>query len=484
MEDNQSVHGEWSGRLAFILAATGSAVGLGNIWKFPYVTGENGGGAFVLLYLLCIVLIGIPVLMAEILIGRRGRQTPHRSIGALANESGAGVHWSWFGLMGVACSFLLLSFYVVIAGWAVAYVVFAVTGQFSGESADNIGGMFNNFIGDWKVLMGWSTLVTVLTTYIVARGVSKGLEKAVMFMMPGLGAILLILVGYALSQGEFMHGFSFLFQPDFSKLNFDSAIVALGHAFFTLSLASGVMIAYGSYLPRNVSIAKTSLIIAVTDTAVALVAGMAIFPIVFQYALDPSAGPGLIFVTLPIAFGQMPLGTIFGALFFIMLSFAAFTSAISLLEPSAALIIEKFSLTRGKAAIFAGGLIWLASIPHALSFNELAFETPFGPDYVGVFGIVDYLTANILLPLGGLCIALFVGWKIKDEFSRRELDDVADAHFNLWRLTLRFIAPVLIIVVFLNGLGFLKFTPGAPPEEEPALEQPLEPAEEQVAEAG
>jgi neurotransmitter:Na+ symporter, NSS family len=484
VEDRESIHGEWSGRLAFILAATGSAVGLGNIWKFPYVTGENGGGAFVLLYLLCITFIGIPVLMAEILIGRRGRQTPHRSIEALARESGGAGVWSWFGLMGVLCSFLLLSFYVVFSGWAVAYVLFAATGQFSGKTADEVGAMFGGFTSDWKVLLTWSTLFTVCTIIVVARGVKRGLEKAVMFMMPGLGGILLILVGYALSQGEFMHGFTFLFQPDFSELSTDSAVVALGHAFFTLSLASGTMIAYGAYLPRRVSIARTSLIIAATDTGVALVAGMAIFPIVFQYGLSPGQGPGLIFVTLPIAFGQMPMGTLFGGLFFVMLSFAAFTSAISLLEPSTALVIEKFSLPRAKAAMMVGACVWLASLPHVLSFNLWDFATPLGDGYRGVFGIVDYLTANILLPVGGLLIALFVGWKIKGQFSRSELEDVTDGHFRFWQVTLRFVAPILIVVVFLNGLGWLKFRVAEPAADPPPVEQSLEGAAETASNPG
>ncbi|MCH8209432.1 MAG: sodium-dependent transporter, partial [Nitrospinae bacterium] len=345
MNSNVKVRGFWTSRWGFILAASGSAVGLGNIWKFPYITGQNGGGAFVLVYLICILIIGIPVMMGELLIGRRGRQSPSHSISHLAKEAGAPQVWTAMGFMGISASFLILTFYVVIAGWAIAYIVTTATGTFRGATAEEVGATFDTFLASPLQLIFWSTLVTVGTMVTVAGGVRKGLERAVTWLMPGMLVILLILVGYAMSTGSFIEGFNFLFKPDFTKLSPSAVLVALGHAFFTLSLASGVMIAYGAYLPDDTSIFQTSVIVAAADTAVALIAGLAIFPIVFAYGLDVGKGPGLIFTTLPIAFGQMPFGTFFGTLFFIMLSLAAFTSAISLLEPTVAWIVERFSVS-------------------------------------------------------------------------------------------------------------------------------------------
>ena len=331
-----SIHGQWSSRFVFILAAVGSAVGLGNIWKFPYITGEYGGGAFVLVYLVCIAALGVPVMIAEILLGRRGRQSPINTMTALAKEQGAPRAWAFVGWLGVAAGFLILSFYSVIAGWALAYVFKAATGSFDGMDAAATSELFNAAIGSPEGLLAWHTIFMVMTMVVVARGVRGGLEKAVTILMPALFILLVIMVGYAMAQGAFADGVQFLFQVDFSKViqacemvdgrqlcrfTGEPLLVAMGQAFFTLSLGMGAIMVYGSYMPSQTSIVGATIVIALADTLVALLAGLAIFPIVFANGLAPGAGPGLIFQTLPIAFGAMPGGQLFGTLFFVLLVF-------------------------------------------------------------------------------------------------------------------------------------------------------------------
>ena len=364
-----SVHGQWTGRLAFILAATGSAVGLGNIWKFPYITGDNGGGAFVIVYLLCIAVIGIPVMMAEILLGRRGRLSPINTMSMLASEDNRHHIWRGIGWMGAIAGLIILSYYSVIAGWAIAYVVRMASGVFVGATADGANSIFSTLTSDPERLLAWHTIFMLATIMVVARGVQHGLEKAVRFLMPLLLILLLVLVGYATTTGAFYQGFSYLFTPDFSKLTAESILVAMGHAFFTLSLGMGAIMAYGAYLPKDVSIAKTTFVIAGADTVVALLAGMAIFPIVFANGLEPAAGPGLIFKTLPIAFGQMDSGILFGTIFFLLITFAAWTSAISLIEPMVAWLVENRNLTRIRASVYIGLFTWILGLGSVLSFN-------------------------------------------------------------------------------------------------------------------
>jgi NSS family neurotransmitter:Na+ symporter len=453
-----SIHGQWSGRLAFILAATGSAVGLGNIWKFPYIAGENGGGAFVLVYLLCIAVIGIPIMMAEVLIGRRGRQSPINTMRSLAREAGANPHWQWLGWAGVLAGFLILSYYSVIAGWALAYVFRAGSGLFEGLTADGVQSIFNNLIGEPERLLAWHTIFMTITMVVVARGVRSGLESAVRLLMPALFVLLLILVGYAWNSGSFEQGINFLFQPDFSKLSADGVLIAMGHAFFTLSLGMGAIMVYGSYLPDHVSIAKTSIAVSVMDTLVALLAGMAIFPIVFANGLEPGAGPGLIFQTLPIAFGHMDGGSFFGMLFFILLVFAAWSSAISLIEPAVAWLVENRGLTRVSASVLAGVVTWLFGLLTVFSFN---IWSDFKPVAIGVFAdktlfdLLDYLTANIMLPLGGLLIAVFAVWKMPRESTVDELEMGERFFYPLWRFLVRYITPIAVIIVFLNAIEII-----------------------------
>ena len=476
-----SVHGIWGSRLVFILAATGSAVGLGNIWKFPYIAGENGGGAFVLFYLACIALIGIPVMMAEILIGRRGRLSPINSMVKLAGEAKVSKRWGYLGFVGALAGFLIMSFYSVVAGWALYYVFKMASGAFAGADADTVGGIFGALNSDPLNLIGWHSLFTVLVVFVVARGVTAGLEKAVRILMPLLFLLLIALLGYALSSGAFAEGAAFLFDFDASKLSADAAIIALGHAFFTLSLGMGAIMAYGAYMPHKVSIGGTTLIIALLDTVVALAAGLAIFPIVFANGLEPAAGPGLMFVTLPIAFGGMEAGVLFGTLFFLLVVFAAWSSAISLIEPAVAWAVEK-GVQRVTATVVIGLAAWSLGLLSVLSLNDwegfkVWVSTPndWGlfvdtatwqslaaacADAAGKtwFDFFDYLTSSIMLPLGGLFIAIFVGWIMKETHVRKELALGNFKLYMVWRAVVRIFSPLAILLVFAYSTGL--WSPG------------------------
>jgi NSS family neurotransmitter:Na+ symporter len=446
----------WSSRLAFILAASGSAVGLGNIWKFPYITGENGGGAFVLVYLLCIALIGMPIMIAEVMIGRRGGRSPINSLRMLTQRDGLSSRWTWIGWMGITASFLILSFYSVIGGWALSYVGQSAGGIFTNSNADSIGALFGGLLSDPWTLLLWHSVFMMLVITIVAGGIRSGMEKAINILMPILFILLLVMVGYALSSGDFAQGFAFLFQPDFSKLTTEGVLTALGHAFFTLSLGMGVMMAYGSYLPKNVSIVKTAVAVSVVDTAVALLAGLAIFPLVFANGLEPGSGPGLIFQTLPLAFGQMTGGVLFGTLFFALLVVAAVTSAISLLEPVVEWLEEQKGISRLSGTLIGGISIWVLGLFTILSFNEWADVYPL--DFIPVFenktifDLLDYVTANLMMPLGGLFIAIFVGWFMNKQAVENQLDISNGFGFKIFMFILRFITPAAVATVFIYNL--------------------------------
>ena len=445
-----SIHGQWSSKLAFILAATGSAVGLGNIWKFPYIAGENGGAAFVLVYLVCIAIIGIPIMMSEVMLGRRGRQSPINTMHTLAGEEGQSRYWGLLGWMGVLAGFLILSYYSVIAGWSLSYVFRTAGGVFQGASADQVKGIFNGLVSDPEKLLAWHTIFIVMTMIVVSRGVASGLETAVRFLMPALFILLILLVGYAMSEGHFQQGFSYLFKPDFGKLSPTVVLVAMGQAFFTLSLGMGAIMIYGSYLPQDASIAQTSITVAVSDTTVALISGMAIFPIVFANGLDPGQGPGLIFQSLPIAFGQMPGGVFFGTMFFVLLVFAAWTSAISLVEPAVAWLVENHEFSRVHAAVICGFVTWLVGLGTVFSFNIWSQYTFFDLNF---FGLLDFLTANIMLPLGGLLIAVFAAWLMTEQSVKDELALGYGPGYTTWYFLVRYVTPIGVILVFLNAIG-------------------------------
>ncbi len=458
MTKRTSIHGQWSSRFAFILAAAGSAVGLGNIWKFPYITGENGGGAFVLVYLLCIAVVGIPIMMSEILIGRRGRQSPINTMRDLAREEGRNGFWQFLGWAGVIAGFLIISYYSVIAGWALSYVIRTAGGAFIGVTADGAASIFGALISDPERLLAWHTIFMVMTTVVVTRGVRSGLEQAVRILMPALFVLLLILVGYALNSGKFAEGLAFLFTPDFEAITAGGVLTAMGHAFFTLSLGMGAIMVYGSYLPEHASITKATFTIALLDTLVALLAGMAIFPIVFANGMEPGAGPGLIFKTLPIAFGHMPGGTFFGTLFFVLLVFAAWTSAISLIEPAVAWLVENRGMNRVKSGTVVGILAWFLGIVTILSFNKWAFSFEFAGETKGsgLFDILDILTASFMLPLGGLAMAVFAGWCMSRSSVRDELGMGDGLAFRGYYFLVRYVTPLAVLVVFLQVTGILK----------------------------
>jgi len=437
--------------MAFILAVTGSAVGLGNIWKFPYVAGENGGGAFVLVYLLCVFLVGMPVMMSEILIGRRGRRNPVATMALLGREEGSSPNWKWLGIMGVVAGILILSYYSVVAGWTVAYVFKSATGVFAGATAGEVSAEFGGFVGDWRLVGLAHTVFMGLTVFVVARGVERGLEQAVRFMVPALLVLMFILLGYSVSSGHFGEGMAFMFTPDFSKLTWDSVLAAMGQAFFTLSIGMGAIMAYGAYLPEETSITGASGAVVIADTSIAMLAGLVIFPLVFANGLDPADGPGLVFDTLPLAFGKMAGGVFFSTIFFVLLSFAAWTSAIGLMEPAVAWLVEQQYRTRIQAAVMVGGLIWLVGIGSVLSFNVLS-DFKF---YKGtIFDNVDHLTSNIMLPLGGMFIAIFAGWIMCRNSTADELGS-AGTLYKLWHLLARFVAPIGILFVFLKAVGLL-----------------------------
>ncbi len=452
-ENNQQAGNpaQWSSRFAFIMAAVGSAVGLGNIWKFPYITGENGGGAFVLVYLACIAVIGLPLMMAEVMLGRRGAKSPIGTMTSVAASESRSRSWAGIGIMATLAAFLILSFYSVIAGWTMPYILSAVSGEFSDIAAEESGALFGGLLASPGELLLWHSVFMGLTVLVSAGGVRHGLERAVTKLMPALFVLLLILVGYAMTSGHFGEAVSFLFKPDFSALTAEAVLVALGHAFFTLSLASGAMMAYGAYLKKDVSIARTSVVVAVMDTGVALLAGLAIFPIVFANGLEPGAGPGLIFVTLPVAFGQMPGGSFFATLFFVLLLFAAWTSSISMLESLVSYLNEK-GVSRVKAAVTGGLVAWLVGITTVLSLNEWSGFTPLDmfARFEGktLFDLYDYLTANIMMPLGALFTAVFVGWKMKPAHSAAELG----GWHRIWYPVVRYISPIALLVVFYFNL--------------------------------
>ncbi|WP_049723872.1 sodium-dependent transporter [Gilvimarinus polysaccharolyticus] len=444
-------HAIWRRKGTFILAATGSAVGLGNIWKFPYIAGENGGGAFVLMYLLCICLIGLPVMVAEVLLGRRGRANPIMAVQAVTRESGSSRGWNVIGLFGVLAGFLILSYYSVIAGWTLEYVTTAARGGFVGLDGESAKRAFEALNANKSALVQWQTAFLCMTVLVIVFGVTRGLETAVRVLMPLLFVLLVVLMVYAAYVGDFAAGASFLFSFKFSELSLKGLSLALGHAFFTLSLGMGAIMTYGSYMPSHHSIVKTVLIVGILDTVVALMAGLAIFPIVFAtQGVSPGDGSGLMFISLPIVFGAMPFGTIFGTLFFLLVTLAAWSSAISLLEPAVAYLIQRFRFHRLSANLLIASLAWLLGLGTVMSFNDWSDSTYFlGMNF---FNFIDFITASVLLPLGGVLMAIYVGWFMQRRSLRSELRQESRKTFTRWFTIVRYVSPALVLLVFLIGL--------------------------------
>ena len=440
----------WSNRWAFILVTIGSAVGLGNIWKFPYMAGSQGGSAFVLVYLLCVLLIGLPLLMAEILIGRRGKGNPVSAMVRVAEEGGLSSAWALVGWVGVVGALLILSFYSVVAGWIVDYLFLSLSGLNLAD-AGTAARRFEALLADPVQMMLWHTVFLALTVGVVARGVIAGIERANRIMMPGLFLILVLLTLWGGVAGDMKAAWHFMFDFRPEALTPSVILAAVGHAFFSLSLGMGAIMAYGSYLDRQSSIAGTSLWVALAGTVVGLLAGLAIFSLTFGHGLEPASGPGLILQTLPLAFTHMPGGQLFAIFFFLLVLFAAWTSAISLVEPFVAWLTERLGLRRPQAAWGTGLGVWLLGLGVCLSFNHWSGHTLFG---LNLFELLDFLTSRIMMPLSGLAIALFVGWSMT---RARVMDEMQlpEARFNLWYRVLRYLAPLGILLVFFHVLGWL-----------------------------
>lgn len=448
MSTQKHSHAQWGSRFGFILAAVGSAVGLGNIWKFPYMIGQSGGSAFVFTYLICIALIGFPILVAEWMIGRRGQSNPILAMSRVAEQNNRSKAWAVVGLSGVLGAFLILAFYSVIGGWAINYIVKVASGAFAQASADNVGAVFTGMLGSASELLLWHTIFMGITIAIVAIGVTGGLERAAKLLMPLLGICLLAMVAYGTVSGGFSQALDYLFTPNFDLIDSKVILAALGHAFFTLSLGMGIMMSYGSYLGREVNLLRTASVVVVMDTVIAILAGLAIFPIVFANQLDPSAGPGLIFVTLPIAFGNITGGLVLGVVFFALLTFAALTSAMSLLEPVVELLEEKTPMSRASSTIVSGTVIWLVGIAALLSFNEWKDIMILGNN---IFDFLDKLTAKFMLPLTGLGVIIFTGWFMHGKIIRDELQLSKNGEI-IWHILAKFVAPIGVIIVFVTSL--------------------------------
>ena len=445
----------WSSGFTFILAAVGAAVGLGNIWKFPYVVGVNGGGAFVLVYLGCVLFIAVPILIAELWIGRAGGQSPPIAMANVAARAGRSKAWSLVGYMAMMVGYLIATYYSVIAGWTLAYIVKAASGFGNAEPAA-VAQQFGNLLADPQALTFWHTIFMAIALLIVGRGLRDGIEKVVTILMPALFAMLLLMIGYAAVEGDFAKGVSFLFSTDFSKINSAVVLTAIGQAFFSISVAMGLLMTYGSYVPKGVSLTKSALIIAGADTLVALLAGLMIFPLVFGNDLDPGSGPGLIFQTLPAAFADMTGGVVFGVIFFVLLAFAAVTSIIAIIEPIVRFAEDKWGMRRRNGVLVFGTLAWAIGLLTVFSFNIWSDVTPLGQfgafEGKTIFDLIDYFTANLMMPLGGILMALFVGWRVKPELLAEDLSFGSAMLFNVWLWMIRVVVPLAILWVLYTSL--------------------------------
>lgn len=442
---------KFASRWGFILAAMGSAVGLGNIWRFTFMAGENGGGAFIFFYFLFIVFLGIPCVMAMITIGRRGGRSPAGSTHALAVAEGRSENWKYLGWIAITIAFLALTFFSVVAGWVLAYLPKALSGAFAGISAEESIQMFNEAQASVFGMTFWHGVFMVLTMWVVMRGVQNGLEKTVKVMMPALFLILLLLVIYAAFTGDFGAALGFMFVPDFSRVDNDVVLLALGQAFFSLSVGGGGIINYGSYLDKEASITRSAFAIAGANVSVDMLAGLAIFPIVFAFALEPAAGPGLLFVTLPVALGQMPGGSLVGALFLLLVLFAALSTSISMLESTVSRLVERPGATRARMTLLAGGLAWFIGLGSVFSHNIWSDFMPlnFIPMFEGstIFRIIDFFVVNNLILVSAFFITVFVGWVMSTDATREELGLGDTLGYRCWLFVMRFLAPVAIVLV-------------------------------------
>ena len=442
----------FSGKFGVIAAAAGSAIGLGNIWRFPYVTGENGGGAFLFIYLIIIIAIGIPVMTSEFVIGRSAQKNPYGAFKMLA----PGKPWYLIGLMGVAAAFMILAFYTTVAGWTLEYVYQSLTGNLSGKNDGELTVMFDTFLKSSFRPLLWFILFMSFTALIILSGVRRGIEKSTKILMPFLALLLVILCIRSVTLEGSGEGLKFLFHPDFSKITPKTILEALGQAFFSLSIGMGTLITYGSYIRKTENLASSSLMVVMADTAIAIIAGIAIFPALFALGGSPASGTGLVFIVLPGIFQKLPFGEIFALIFFILLAVAALTSTISVLEVIVAYLVEELKMTRRKATIAATLSVSVLGFVTVLSFGSLSNIHLFDHN---IFEMLEYLTSNIMLPLGGLFIVLFIGWFYSPSLTKKELTNdgtLKSTYLPLFMFIVKFIAPVAIAMVFLYSLGILK----------------------------
>jgi len=447
---------QWSSRWGFLLAAVGFAVGMGNIWRFPYVLGENGGSAFLFIYLAFALGIGLPLLITELTIGRRGARSASGSIEAVSAEAGIRKGWGIVGSLGVFCAFVILSYYTVISGWTLDYFFRAASGDLQNITADASTSMWKSLMGNPVRLIFWNTVVHIIIVLIIRRGVQAGIESAVKILMPALFITLVIMMIYGTVAGDMGTTLKYLLEPDFSKVTFGTAMSAIGQAFFSIGIGMGSLIVFGAYMPKDFSLARSATTVILLDTGVALLAGFAIFPLVFAYNLDPSSGTGLIFETLPLAFGQMPGGRIFGSIFFVLLISAAISSCLGLAEGVVCWVDEHWGIKRQKGVLLTVGAGWVLGLLSIMSLGDWSefYPLDFIPAFAGqtIFVAFDFLAANILLLLGGLLLSIYFGWLVPKKIKLEELDVEDGLFFGFWRTMLRFIIPPILLVILVMGL--------------------------------
>jgi NSS family neurotransmitter:Na+ symporter len=454
MNNNLPERDGFASRFGIIAAAAGSAIGLGNIWKFPYITGVYGGAAFILVYLVCIAFIGTPVMLSEFTIGRRAKKNAIGSFKKLAPNT----PWFITGWMGFLAAFSILSFYGVVAGWSLEYILQSVTNGFAGKDADAIGGMFSALISSPIKPIVYQLIFMTITGGVLLGGVKDGIEKVAKILMPLLLVIIIILDIRAVTLPGSGEGIAFLLKPDWTKMSGEAALSALGHAFFSLSLGMGTMITYGSYIGKKENLGEIALQVTIADTLIALLAGLAIFPAVFAFGIEPSAGPGLVFITLPNVFQQMPGGYVFQILFFVLLAVAALTSAVSILEVVVAYLQEEKNISRKNAVYISTAMISIVGVFASLSmgpWSDIKILLP-GFGKLNVFDWLDLFSANYMLPLGGLFISLFVGFKMEKDDVFEEVSNKGElgvSYFGFYMIATKFIAPIGILVVFLHNFG-------------------------------
>lgn len=451
---------QWSSTWAFLLAAVGFAVGMGNIWRFPYQLGENGGSAFLIIYLACAFAIGLPLLITEISMGRRGGASASQSVVNVAQEVGGSARWGFIGNLGIFCAFIILTYYTVLSGWTLDYFVKAATGAFAGADAQLTGAMFAELLGNPWVLMFWNTIVHVLIIIVIRQGIQSGLERAVKILMPALFGAIVIMVLYGIFAGDMGATLRFLLEPDFSKITFGTLMAAIGQAFFSIGIGMGSLIVFGAYMPKDFSIPKSSTAVILMDTGVAVLAGFAIFPLVFAYGLNPSGGAGLIFQTLPLAFGQMPGGQLFGSIFFVLLIAAALSSCLGLAEGVTNWLDEHMNIPRKRGVLWVSGTAWIVGIASILGFSvwkdgweELGLLY-WIPSYAGldIFDTLDTLAANNLLLIGGALSAIFFGWFVPKALKLDEMNVEDGMFFAFWRFMIRFVIPPVLVVALAMGI--------------------------------